>query len=138
MRTVGVTAIVLFALSLQGCKDDSSPLNKLFGGKLDVVTGADRVEAFRVDWSYRGAPAASRPARPPTTQSVVGLPVLAGPLPVSATQASQLAKVLNDPATYAFESRKRCIFHPDVAIRFWLGDQNVKVVFCFSCDELEV
>src|SRR5262249_27688335 len=96
-----------------------------------VVTGAERAEAFRVQ------PAG--PSTRPTTQPVVvGLTVLAGPVKVPDDARKQLAGIFSDPATYDFGMAMGCLFHPDVAIRFWKGEQALTVVLCFSCDELQV
>jgi hypothetical protein len=52
--------------------------------------------------------------------------------------AAKLSAVLLSPTTYSFLNRKRCMFDPGVAYRFWKDQEVVEVTVCFHCDDLMV
>ncbi len=50
--------------------------------------------------------------------------------------AKRVAKVFADPKNFA--DKYLCIFHPDAAFEFRRDEDEVRVVCCFSCTEIEV
>ena len=148
MRTA-IVALCFAAALLAGCSGDSQ-VQRLYGSRhrLDVIAHPTKVEAYRdaaetprrVEAIYSSKPQ-SQPSSAPTTGPVLpgGLLVLAGPAGVDNATAAELSRILHDPNTYMFGLGKGCMFNPDIAVRFAAADcESVIVVFCFTCDELEI
>ena len=104
----------------------------LFRGKenLVTVTSPHRVQAFLIS---------PMPTTEPTDKpNIARYPILSGPVEVDKDSANKIGKILASPSTYWWEAGKGCIFSPGVALTFTKGDQQVSVLFCFSCDELSI
>src|SRR5512134_1097181 len=98
---------VVLALALaSGCRGGDWRVSQLYGGatSIDVITHPETVEAFRV--SPDPPPADSEAPR------VGDFAVTAGPVPVTADDAAELAAVLMDPDTYDWHRAKGCEFTP--------------------------
>ena len=94
-----------------------------------ILKGATRVEAFRVD--------PSREAK--ANDAWIGGYVISATGKEQGKEfAAKLSAVLLSPTTYSFLNRKRCMFDPGVAYRFWKDQEVVEVTVCFHCDDLMV
>jgi hypothetical protein len=124
MRT-GSISLLLLALACSHAPPKR--VRDLLGGGT-IAEGDARVTAYRIDGFARSSGA---------DKSLHGYPVLAGPVDVDETAREILHDVLLDDDTYLWEIEKACEFLPGVLLRYE-GEQTVDVLFCFSCDELEV
>ena len=88
-----------------------------------------RREAFRIDGIAARADL-------PQGNGLQGYPILAGPVPLDAATAAELAAILLDDDTYDWDRAKGCEFAPGVAIRASRDTTSVDVLLCFSCDEV--
>ena len=96
---------------------------------METLKGATRVEAFRVD--------PSREAK--ANDAWIGGYVISATGKEQGKEfAAKLSAVLLSPTTYSFLNRKRCMFVPGVAYRFWKDQEVVEVTVCFHCDDLMV
>jgi hypothetical protein len=107
-------------------------VEKLFGGKnnLLVVTSPTRVQAYRIkplnEQADSGVP------------NIFGYPIISGPIDVGSNSAQRIGNILASSSTYEWGTVKRCAFMPGVALTFTRDDEQVTVLFCFSCYELGV
>jgi hypothetical protein len=110
--------LLLLTALLAGCENRA----KTFLGPtaVTVLEQPTRIEAWRIH---------AQPGRPLTTQPAKDLDLAV---------ARQLATILQDPATYNFDSAKGCIFQPGLGIRLWRDQQSFDVIVCFSCSELKI
>jgi len=122
MRILGPS---LLALLLACSHAPSARVRDLLGGDTFPEPGA-RVTAYRIDGM-----------REKGGETLHGYPVLAGPVAVDAASQDELRAVLTDDRTYLWDIAKACEFLPGVLVRSE-GKETVDVLFCFSCDELEV
>ncbi len=100
----------------------------------DLVAGnrrAGTVSAFRID-SLKGATGDAG------NGEISGYAILGETASVGDADAAALGRILGDDATYLFDSQKGCIFSPGIAVRWERRSTTVDVLFCFSCDELEI
>jgi hypothetical protein len=104
-----------------------------FGGSriTDVITGADSVEAFRLDGGFGAAAPAEGAAK------VDGQPVIAGPVPVTGEARQALVWSLTNPDFFLFHAASGCTPHWDVAYRFHKGEHFIDLVICLHCRIIE-
>jgi len=108
----------------------------LYGGagNYDLVAGnrrAGTISAFSID-SHKGATGDAG------NGEISGYAILGETASVSDVEAAALGRILGDDATYLFDSQKGCIFSPGVVVRWERRRTTADVLFCFSCDELEI
>jgi hypothetical protein len=132
--------VVAACLALLGwCQ---SPAKERLGGPtVAILTGATKVEVFRVDGLEKGPP--QEPV--PQAKRISIFPVIAQGKDQGREFAAKLAGILFDERTYTKEYKK--CFWPGVAFRVWKGEEHVDVLICFHCsnfycgpptDEVEV
>src|SRR5262249_278737 len=92
---------------------------------VDILSGATKVEVFRIDGKGDRQPK-------PGEAAMLGNPVTARGKDQDEAFAKKLADVLLDDRTYTEEWAK--CFRPGVAFRVWRGSDSVKVLVCFQCD----
>ena len=120
------TRTILLLLACAACGGaPSRRVTDLLGGET-IERGARRVVAYRID-GMRGA----------GETAMHGYPVLGGPVELDADAQRRLRDVLLSDATYLWDRAKACEFLPGVLVRYE-DDATIDVLFCFSCDELEV
>ena len=104
---------------------------KLFGGieGLTAVTGATKVEAFRV--TPYGDTKEGR-------EKLGGYPITSAALKVDPKLAAGLARFLTAPGTYGLKYHKACKFAPGVLLRFTKDKSTTDILLCFSCDQLAI
>jgi hypothetical protein len=98
------------------------------------VRQPERVRIYRADFSYN-VHGGKRAKKEPRLK--VGHFVLSGKgdvVPAEAVQA--LARTWVPPEKVGPGEHLRCIFNPDIALRFEKGGSHVDVVVCFGCGEL--
>jgi len=132
---IAVLAIVLIvggAAAYLADRRDAANVTRLFGGPagLKPILAPDKVEAFRVARRTRQGD------EPPSAFG--GAEIVSGPVRVDDNTARDLAEILKSPGTYSWDSAKGCIFDPGVAFRFGGKSSIIEVVFCFSCNELQI
>lgn len=123
----------------RGADEPNFRVLKLFGGQAgwSPIARRTRVEAFRVDPNWQGESDPEKAAEE-HDRKFAGYSILSGPIDVEKKTANALAMILADPATYDWESAKGCEFQPGVGIRFIAADSSTEILFCFSCDELQI
>jgi hypothetical protein len=137
LRRPAFAALLAIAAGAAACSatGPTARVTALLGGQAAVAiltdtTGAVKREAWRIDGH-----AGPRRAAAGASASIHGHPVLAGPVPVDAATAAELAAIVLDDDTYLWDLAKGCEFMPGVAIRATRGATVVDVLLCFSCDE---
>ena len=107
------------------------PVDPLFGGPdgLAIVTGAERIEAFRI------APAPGQP--PGGFLSETDYQSTAGPVVLDARMAQEVTAALGSSRSYSWDSMKKCTPRYGVRLAFIQGEQRMEVYLCFECDMLE-
>jgi hypothetical protein len=109
---------------------------------LRTMHRAARVEAYRVygPGTLRAIGEQHfQPTSRPTTQQLLDLDILSGPVTLNDLQRSRLRSLLDNPDTYGHGRVSACSFNPDVAYRFIDGaGSDVVIVLCFHCDDLHV
>ena len=141
---LSVSAALLLVTGLAGCaaKGPSGLVQRvetLLGGPASaaLLTGSapsDSVVAFRIDgtaWHNAGD-------GEDTGERIYHWPVLGGPFPVDPAVVTSVGAVLADDGTYDWDRAKACEFAPGVVLRYTAGTDVSEVLFCFSCDELEI
>lgn len=101
----------------------------VFGGRetLELIEGADRIDAYRIESGDR---ADGKASFGPYT-------VTSGPLPVGEEDAAALKKVLASTLAYP-PINTECEVKPAVRIRFARGKSAEDVLFCFACSSIVV
>jgi hypothetical protein len=96
---------------------------------IQILANPDRVESFKV--AYR------RNASTPHKTKVAGFPVLEkGPI-LNETQLQQFQSLVLSEKSYIFEPDKKCMFFPDLGLRFLKGKKGVvEILLSFYCDML--
>jgi hypothetical protein len=125
----------LTLLLLTGCADTDPRVAALFGGQptLDALKTAKSIEALRID-----------PKNYDETKlndgktGIAGYKITSEPVELSADQIKALVAILANPGTYSFDIAKGCEFQPGVALRTTAGKQEVIILLCYGCNELEI
>jgi hypothetical protein len=133
IRTLALLALCLLFSS--GCADTDARVAALYGGQptLDALKTATSVEAVRIDGkSYDPAKFADGKA------GIAGYKITSEPVELSADQIKALVAILANPGTYSFDIAKGCEFLPGVALRTTAGKQEVIILLCYGCNELEI
>ena len=135
MKTfVIVGLIVIFALVIANRSVDSAEIpapskklsEKLGEEAVDILRGAEKVEAFRLnpDREAKG------------DKQVGGFVVTAEGKSLGKESVAALAELLLTDETYTGQQSK--CFLPGVGFRVWKGDKSVDVAVCFMCSNLQV
>jgi hypothetical protein len=133
-RLGGAASALLVAAALAGalaagCGRADWRVVQLYGGQgsLEILSGPERVEVFRVE---------SQPSRPEAgegaAQRVGEFRVTAGPQVLDEGGAAELAAILRDPATYDWHRAKGDPFRPTVGVRFRRGASRLELVLDFE------
>jgi hypothetical protein len=128
---LAVVLVVAGAAAFMAERRNAANVNKLFGGPdgLKPILEPEKVEAYRV-----ARPTAAGEPLP----GALRVEMVSGPVVVDDKTVRELAAILKSPATYDWDSSKGCIFDPGVMFRFIGEESSTEVVFCFSCNELQV
>lgn len=123
--------------------DTQKPLDarvlKLFGGQQgwEPLAHPVRVEAFRLEpYGRSGDDAADTTTEP--VREFGGFPIRSGPVEVDQKTAGRLMQTLSRQDIYGWDFAKGCEFTPGVGIRYVGRDSTTEILFCFSCDELQI
>jgi len=133
--------IALVALSAAACAGTdvagrSERVEMLYGGSgaYDLVAGNSRsgsIDAYKIN----GRDGATGDAG---NGEISGYAIVGETAEVGDTHAAALGRILAHDATYLWDISKACEFRPGVAVRWERRSTTVDVLFCFSCDELEI
>ncbi len=136
-RLIYFVPMVLVCLgTTMSCRGNSKMVN-LFGGQqwFDLLTKAERIEAYRLESNIDTVIEAQSED---DVAKIASYPIISEPVTVNQAVASEIVSVLHDESTYDLDIAKPCIFEPGVAVRFTHQSDTVDVLFCFSCNELEI
>jgi len=133
---VGTAALlgvsVLAYLYLSEPTGSPAQLADSFGGS-DVIAAlrdANEVVAYHISDEKSGP--TSRRAAP------LDYKIIDGPRTVDPCQISELKSALLDPESYLLGSTKACTFDPGVRVSLHHASDEIDILFCFSCDQLNV
>jgi hypothetical protein len=105
--------------------------DKLGNDTIDVLLGATRVEAFRVDKDPDKAKGK------PASETIGGFLIIGKGSEQQVDFGRKLTTVVLKDDTF-FHTRSIQCYWPGVAFRLWKGDKSVEVVICFNCANLTV
>jgi hypothetical protein len=128
---LAVVLVVAGAAAFVTGQRHAANVTTLFGGPdgLKPILEPEKVEAYRVA-------RATAPGEP--LPGSLRVEMISGPVVVDDKTIWELAEILKSAATYDWDSAKGCIFDPGVMFRFTGAHSTTEVVFCFSCNELQV
>jgi hypothetical protein len=95
--------------------------------RLEIITGADRVQALRLTGAFDGAAISER-------RGIDRWLTQGAPVDLSKALADRARKLVSDAKTYD-DGLTMCEFEPGVLLRFWKGDDHADVLFCFHCGD---
>lgn len=99
---------------------------------VSILSGATRVEAFRIDSSRDNAQDSAKASSNPT---ILGYKITATGKEQGAVFASRLASVLLDDRAYQGIG-DLCMFQPAIALRAWHGQEYINIVICLHCGDI--
>jgi len=109
----------------------SEKLKGVLGDKVvAVLAGATKVEPFRIDPNSLGTEDADK-----TKERIGGYLVIGKGETLDKDSLAELVDVLLDDETY-FGIAADC-FMPGIVFRIWKGQEDVEVLICFQCDNLQ-
>lgn len=115
--------------AIQGPQVDTAVQEFLGDAIIEILAHPDRVESFKV--------ALRRNASTPHNTKVAGFPVLEVGQLLNETQLQQFQSLLFSEQSYIFEPDKRCMFFPELGLRFVKGEKGVvEILLSFYCDML--
>lgn len=92
---------------------------------LELVSQADRVEAFRLD---------QKPSRGRVIHEIADyITEIGGPVAVDSVSASELSSILTADRSYQWDLYKPCLPTPGVKLRFARERDHVDMYLCFQC-----
>lgn len=115
-------------LLLLGCSAGKGRPDRRTAG---ILTGATKVEVFRIDGRGPNDPSGTTPIKP-GDPTVGGYAIMARGKDQGREFAAKLWDILNDNKTYTDKFAK--CFNPGVAFRVWKGEESVDVIICFRCN----
>ncbi len=101
-----------------------------------ILTGATRVETFRVMSQGELENPHNHITVSPTAQKIDGYSVIATGKEQGPPFARKITDILFDEGTYTNEALG-CTMVPGVVFRVWRGSQSLDVILCFHCGELQ-
>jgi hypothetical protein len=110
--------------------DAGEPKNGLPDSALRILSGATRVECFRID-----PRTADKGDGKPDAKQIDGYPITSTGKEQGREFAGKLSAALKDEKSYGPPAR--CFF-PGVGFRAWKGKESVDVVICYMCSNLYV
>ena len=106
----------------------SAPRNALGDRTITILTGATKVETFRLDDTHD--PSFEEP------REIRLYPLVAKGQEQGEAFARSLSGVLLNGKTYLGPNDTSCLTNPSVAFRLWKGRECVEVILCFHCDQM--
>lgn len=118
-------------ISIAGEPESRPLVNMLFGNVTNIATiqNATNVQAYRI------LPVAD--PKKPAKKSIIGYPVVSGPVKVSSTTAEALKKVWLSESSYT-DGVYACEFSPGMVLSFIRDKEQIDLVVCLSCGEVRV
>lgn len=77
-------------------------------------------------------------ATPATEKAIGGWEIASGPTAMTDERLKRLSDLLCAETTYDFAIAKGCEFKPDVALRFAGVKKTIDLLFCTTCNEVQV
>ena len=111
---------------------ESRPLvNRLFGNvtNIAIIQNATSVQACRI------LPVAD--PKKPAKKSIIGYPVVSGPVKVSSTTAEALKTIWLSESSYT-SAMYKCEFSPGMVLSFIRDNEQLDLVVCLSCGEVRI
>lgn len=110
------------------------PRRELGDQTLSILTGATRVETFRLDDSRDG----DQVKDGTTGQEIADYPLISRGHTLGPPFAAKLSREVLDPRTYLGPNDTTCLINPGVAFRAWRGNGCVEVIICYHCQQMIV
>ena len=92
---------------------------------LGILNTPDRIESYSIQIHKSDG-----------ESTIAGYPIITRGRNLSEKQVEELRDLLLAEETYDFEAVKKCLFLPEYALQAIKGDLRVKILVCFSCEEL--
>jgi hypothetical protein len=101
-------------------------LEEFLGPMLPILAGAEKVEGYIVAPDLADASV-------PEKSKLAGYAVLKGPVIPTETQVKTVQALLLDEKSYFWGLAKKCLLHPDAALRFLKGSEEVVILLSTEC-----
>jgi len=109
-------------------KENFDSVKNFLGLKMStILSEPDRVESFLVKPELADKPTAEN-------QVLNGFPIKKIGSQLNDEQIKTFQKFIFDEKSYNFEVVKKCLFRPDLGLRFSKGEETVIVLLSFSCE----